>query len=64
MCESRGILYEGIVNDFFEGSIKTTVFLENSHRFNENPEFGALLRRVWKGEVTAKHIEVLNTRVL
>ena len=64
MCESHGILYEGIMNGLFEGSINTAVFLENGHSFNEDPEFGALLKRVWKGEVTAKDIEVLSTRVV
>jgi hypothetical protein len=42
-CESHGILYEGIINGLFEGSITTAIFLETSHRFDE--EQGPCIRR-------------------
>lgn len=63
-CEQHGILYEGIMNGLFEGNINTAIILENSHRFDEDPEFGALLKRMWKGEMTEDDIRLLNTRVV
>ncbi|KAL7527853.1 hypothetical protein ACHAXR_004496 [Thalassiosira sp. AJA248-18] len=58
------MLYEGVMNGLFEGSINTAIFLEKSHRFDEDPVFGALLKRVWKGELTEEDIQMLNTRVV
>ena len=50
-CEDHGILYEGVMNGMFEGSINTAIFLEDSHRFNDDPAYGRLLKRIWRGEV-------------
>ena len=63
-CESHGILYEGVMNGLFEGSINIAIILETSHRFDKDPAFGALLKCLWKGEMTEDDIELLNTRVL
>ena len=59
-CESHGILYEGIKNGLFEGRINCAIILETSHRFDEDPVFGALLKRLWKGELTEEDIVTLN----
>ena len=61
-CKSHGVLYEGVMNCLFEGSINTAIFLENSYRFNEDPDYGAFMKHVWKGEVTYADIDKLNTR--
>lgn len=63
-CESHGVLYEGILNGLFEGSINTAVILEDSHRFDEDLAYGELLTHFWNGEVTLEDIEMLNTRVV
>ena len=52
------------MNGLFEGSINTAIVLENSHRFDNDQEFGTILKRMWKGELTEKDIELLNTRVI
>ena len=51
-CESHGILDEGVMNGLFEGSINTAIILETSHRFYEDPAFGALIKQSWQGELT------------
>ena len=63
-CESHGILYEGVMNGLFEGNINTAIILENSHRFDEDPAFGALLKRLWRGELTEEDIALINTQVI
>ena len=51
-CESHGILYYSVMNGLFEGSINTAIILETSHRFYEDPAFGALIKQSWQGELT------------
>jgi hypothetical protein len=63
-CEKDGILYEGVKNGLFEGSINAAISLETSHRFDEDPEYGALLKRLWKGEFTKEDVDLLNTCVV
>ena len=63
-CESHGKLDEVVIHGVFEGSINTAIILETTHQFDKDPEFGALLKRLWKGEMTEDDIELLNTRVL
>ena len=43
-CETHGILYGGVMNGLFEGNINAAFILENSHRFDQKPAFGALLK--------------------
>ena len=59
-CESHRNIYEGIKNGLFEGRINYAIILETSHRFDEDPVFGALLKRLWKGELTEEDIVTLN----
>ena len=63
-CEKEGALYEGTKNGLFEGSINAAIFLEESHRFDDDKEYGDLLKRLWKGETTKEDIDLLNTRVV
>ena len=49
------------MNGLFEGSINTAIILEDSHRFDEDPDFGELLKRLWKGELKKEDIKMLNT---
>ena len=63
-CDEHGVLYEGVMNGLFEGSINTAIILENSHRFDNDLQFGELLKRLWLGELTEDDIDLLNTRVV
>ena len=57
-------MYDGVKNGVFEASINAAILLENSHRFDENPAFGELLKRLWKGEIKKDDIEWINTRLV
>ena len=59
-CENHGILYEGIQDLLLEGKMNCPIILEISHQFDEDPVFGALLKRLWKGELTEEDIVTLN----
>ncbi len=63
-CDAHGVLYEVITNGLFEGSINTAINLENSHRFDDDLQFGELLKRLWLGELREEDIILLNTRVV
>ena len=62
-CDEHGILYQGVTNGLFEGSINTSIILENSHRFDNDLQFGQLLKQLWLGEFREEDINLLNTRV-
>ena len=51
-----------ILNGIFEGRINVAIILENSHRFDEDPEYGACMKRLWKGDWTETDIDYINTR--
>ena len=63
-CEQHGVLFEGVMNGLFEGSINTAIFLENSHRFHDDPDYGELLKRFWLGKLTEEDIDTLNSRLV
>ena len=44
MCESHGALYDGLKNGIFEANINVAIFLEKSHRFDNDLEYGELLK--------------------
>jgi predicted double-glycine peptidase len=33
-------------------AINVVIILENSHRFKDDPEYGEIMMRIWKGEFT------------
>ncbi len=40
----------------WENSINVAIFLNNSHRFKDNPEFGEILKRMWDGSLLQRKI--------
>ena len=64
MVPDRQILYKGFINGLWEGNINTVIFLENSHRFGDDLEWGQVLYRMWRGESTKEDIELINSRVV
>lgn len=51
-------------NRYWKDLIKTIVVLENKHRFKDDPAFGDLLTRMWKGEMTDADLNTINNRVI
>ena len=48
----------------WQGSINTAVFLEQSHRFKDDPEWGKILERISTGTATENDIKKINSRVI
>lgn len=48
----------------WENSINCAIMLENSHRFKDDPEFGEILKRMWKGDFTKEDIDRVNSRLI
>jgi hypothetical protein len=36
----------------WENSINVAIVLNNSHRFQDDPEYGEILKRMWEGKFT------------
>ena len=58
------LLYSRNSKQFFESILTGVVILDNEHRFKEDPEFGKLLKRFWRGELTHKDRNTINKRVI
>ena len=43
-------------------AINKAVFLNNSHRFEDDPEFGEIMRRLRNGLITKKDLQTINSR--
>ena len=48
----------------WENSINVAVILQNSHRFVEDPVYGEVLMRMWKGVATREDIDLINSRII
>ena len=65
ICESDKILYSCSSGALaWENSVNCAIFLENSHRFKDDPEYGAILGRMRMGKDTKEDREKINTRVI
>ena len=40
------------------------IFLDNGHRFKDDPGYGAMLKQMWFGDLTKRDRERINTRVI
>jgi len=48
----------------WKNSIYCVIFLENSHRFKDNPTYGKVLGRMRMGTDTLEDRECINTRLI
>lgn len=65
ICSEAEVLYSGsaaAVN--WENSINCAIFLDKSHRFKEDPEYGEILKRMRLGETTMNDRKEINKRVI
>ena len=65
VCKTDEILYSGSAGaTAWENTINCAIFLENSHRFKDDPEYGEILGRMRMGKDTREDREKINTRVI
>ena len=65
ICDSDQVLYSGSSGALqWENTINSAIFLENSHRFKDDPEYGEILARMRMGTDTREDREKINTRVI
>ena len=48
----------------WEDTINCSIFLENSHRFKDDPEYGQILARMRMGQDIKEDRKTINTRVI
>ena len=65
ICAEDEVLYsDSDAATVWENTINCAIFLDNSHRFKDDPEFGAILARLRMGEDTREDRELINKRVV
>ena len=62
--DESDLLFSSKSSQHFENCINAYIILSNNHRFKECPEYGKLLKRMWRGDLTKKDRELINTRVI
>jgi hypothetical protein len=48
----------------WENAVNVAIMLTNSHRFKDDPEYGEMLLRMWKGTFTQSDCDRINERML
>jgi len=65
ICKEDDVLYsESTPASFWENTINSAIFLDNSHRFKDDPLYGEILARMRMGEDTLADRELINSRVV
>ena len=61
---AKHLLYHRNGSQLWENSINCVIILENIHRFKDDPEYGEMLTRLWRDDLTQADREKINTRVV
>lgn len=48
----------------WDTAINVVIILDNSHRFKDDPEYGAILKRMWNGTFTKCDCDTINQRII
>jgi len=65
ICSEAEVLYSGSATAVnWENSINCAIFLDNSHRFKEDPKYGEILYRMRMGETTLEDKKEINKRLI
>ena len=59
---SDQVLYK--TQGLWENSINVAVVFQNSHRFSDDPSYGEVLMRMWRGIATREDIDLINSRMI
>ena len=62
--KASDFLYRGATNGLWEGSLNVAIFLEDTHRFRDDPKFGEVLKKLWRGQFDRDDKKYINSRVV
>jgi len=62
--KAKHLLYDRFGSQLWENSINCVIILENIHRFKDDPEYGKMLTRLWRDDLTQEDRDKINTRVV
>lgn len=62
LTRNDSVLYDQSRNGLFLGSINCAIILEESHRFDGDPEYGRVMRNFWQGNPTVQDVDYINER--
>ena len=60
--DKKEVLYSRDSQRKFEDNLNGIIILDNEHRFKDDPEYGALLKRFWKGDLSRTDRDTINSR--
>jgi hypothetical protein len=61
-ADANQLLYRN--TGLWENAINVAIYLENSHRFKSDPDYGKILMRMWRGEFTKEECDEINKRLI
>ena len=62
MYRKNELLFSGTT--FWENTLNAIIILQNDHRFKDDPKYGRLLHKMWRGDLTKADWIWLNERVV
>ena len=61
-AKSKNTLWQS--TGLWDTAINVAIVLDNSHRFKDDPEYGAILKRMWNGTFTKADCDKVNERLI
>lgn len=63
-AKDSDLLFSRESSGVFERSLNAVIFLNNVHRFKDDPEYGKMLKRMWFNDLSTTDRKRINTRVI
>ncbi len=57
-------MFSSLSSKHWDNCINAIIILDNIHCFEEDPEYGEMLKRMWNGDVSTEDRKRINTRVI
>jgi hypothetical protein len=57
-------MFSSYSSKHWDNCINAIILLDNVHCFNEDPEYGEMLKRMWNGDLATENRKRINTTVI
>ncbi len=61
VCSNKKVLlFSTLSSGVWENNINVVIILNNKHRFNDDPQYGHMLKRMWSGNLSKEDCKKIN----
>jgi hypothetical protein len=58
------LMFSSLSSKLWDNCINAIIILNNVHCFEEDPEYGEMMKRMWNGDLSTEDCKRINTRVV